>query len=281
MFEPLFIRIGEPLFSDTDCPMFELSRNIEAVEGCKVLKAVSFVHDCFSEGCHFEEMGENCWKLLDVEPFHGFVVSDYIALFCVNRAHLGVPWRIGEKEKAMEIDRAHLGVPWRIGEKEKALEIDRLHEDEVLSLSWICLTRLTLLDIKTPVRLVLSFTVKRDWGEMNRLTWDDCRKKLKTDPHAKLQEIVKNGFDSLNRTLLSIADILQNQGTGVAASVGGTAPLSGAGALIVDAISQSVTLMVLLHAVLVYLVLKVQLSKMKKASMCIIVTECHPTVIPS
>ena len=25
------------------------------------------------------------WKLLDVEPFHGFVVSDYIALFCVNR----------------------------------------------------------------------------------------------------------------------------------------------------------------------------------------------------
>ena len=55
----------------------------------------------------------------------------------------------------------------------------------------------------------------------------------------KLQEIVKNGFDSLNRTLLSIADILQNQGTGVAASVGGTAPLSGTGALIVDAISQS------------------------------------------
>ena len=29
--------------------------------------------------------GENCWKLLHVEPFHGFVVSDYIALFCVNR----------------------------------------------------------------------------------------------------------------------------------------------------------------------------------------------------
>eukprot|EP00731_Ephydatia_muelleri_P006511 Em0003g759a len=56
MFEPLFIRIGEPLLSDTDCLMFELSRNIEAVEGCKVLKAVSFVHDCFSEGCHFEEM---------------------------------------------------------------------------------------------------------------------------------------------------------------------------------------------------------------------------------
>ena len=56
MFEPLFIRIGEPLFNDTDCPMFELSRYIEAVEGCKVLKAVSFVHDCFSEGCHFEEM---------------------------------------------------------------------------------------------------------------------------------------------------------------------------------------------------------------------------------
>ena len=57
----------------------------------------------------------------------------------------------------------------------------------------------------------------------------------------KLQEIVKNGFDSLNRTLLSIADILQKQGTGVAraASVGGTAPLSGGGALIVDAISQS------------------------------------------
>ncbi|KAL5493754.1 hypothetical protein EMCRGX_G014976 [Ephydatia muelleri] len=77
----------------------------------------------------------------DVEPFHGFVVRDYIALFCVNRAHLDVPWRIGEKEKAMEIDRAHLGVPWRIGEKEKAMEIDRLHEDEVLSLSWIRLTR--------------------------------------------------------------------------------------------------------------------------------------------
>ena len=37
--------------------------------------------------------------------------------------------------------RAHLGVPWRIGEKEKAMEIDRLHEDEVLSLSWIRLTR--------------------------------------------------------------------------------------------------------------------------------------------
>ena len=31
--------------------------------------------------------------------------------------------------------------PWRIGEKEKAMEIDRLHEDEVLSLSWIRLTR--------------------------------------------------------------------------------------------------------------------------------------------
>eukprot|EP00731_Ephydatia_muelleri_P012809 Em0007g119a len=30
MFEPMFIRIGEPLLSDTDCPMFELSRNIEA-----------------------------------------------------------------------------------------------------------------------------------------------------------------------------------------------------------------------------------------------------------
>ena len=36
--------------------------------------------------------------------------------------------------------RAHLGVPWRIGEKEKAMEMDRLHEDEVLSLSWIRLT---------------------------------------------------------------------------------------------------------------------------------------------
>ena len=56
MFEPLFIRIDEPLLSDTDCPMFELSRNIKAVEGCKVLKAVSFVHDCSSGGCHFEEM---------------------------------------------------------------------------------------------------------------------------------------------------------------------------------------------------------------------------------
>ena len=31
-------------------------RNIKAVEGCKVLKAVSFVHNCFSEGCHFEEL---------------------------------------------------------------------------------------------------------------------------------------------------------------------------------------------------------------------------------
>ncbi|KAL5473836.1 hypothetical protein EMCRGX_G028397 [Ephydatia muelleri] len=39
--------------------------------------------------------GENCWKLLDVEPsFHGFVVSDYIALFCVNRAHLGVVFEL-------------------------------------------------------------------------------------------------------------------------------------------------------------------------------------------
>ena len=39
--------------------------------------------------------------------------------------------------------RAHLSVPWRIGEKEKAMElhVDRLHEDEVLSLSWIRLTR--------------------------------------------------------------------------------------------------------------------------------------------
>ena len=55
----------------------------------------------------------------------------------------------------------------------------------------------------------------------------------------KLQEIVKNGFDSLNRTLLSIVDIFQNQGSGLAAGVGGTAPLSGAGAQIVDAISQS------------------------------------------
>ncbi|KAL5474556.1 hypothetical protein EMCRGX_G026517 [Ephydatia muelleri] len=127
---PSHLRIGEPLLSDTDCPMFELSRNIEAVEGCKVLKAVSFVHDCFSEGCHFEEM------LLDVEPFHGFVVSDYIALFCVNRAHLGVPWRIGEKEKAMEIDSGR-GV---------VFELDSFDQ------------RLTLLDIKTPVRLVLSFT---------------------------------------------------------------------------------------------------------------------------
>ena len=26
--------------------------------------------------------------------------------------------------------RAHLDVPWRIGEKEKAMEIDRLHEDD-------------------------------------------------------------------------------------------------------------------------------------------------------
>ncbi|KAL5503099.1 hypothetical protein EMCRGX_G010001 [Ephydatia muelleri] len=34
-------------------------------------------------------------------------------------------------------------------------------------------------------------------------------------------------------------DLGRLQGTGVAASVGGTAPLSGAGALIVDAISQS------------------------------------------
>ena len=32
-------------------------------------------------------------------------------------------------------------MPWRIGEKEKAMEIDRLHENEVLSLSWIRLTR--------------------------------------------------------------------------------------------------------------------------------------------
>ena len=32
-------------------------------------------------------------------------------------------------------------MPWRIGEKEKAMEVDRLHEDEVLSLSWIRLTR--------------------------------------------------------------------------------------------------------------------------------------------
>ena len=31
-------------------------RNIKAVEGFKVLKAVSFVHYFFSEGCHFEEM---------------------------------------------------------------------------------------------------------------------------------------------------------------------------------------------------------------------------------
>ncbi|KAL5486571.1 hypothetical protein EMCRGX_G019073 [Ephydatia muelleri] len=39
------------------------------------------------------------------------------------------------------VNRAHLDVPWRIGEKVKAMEIDRLHEDEVLSLSWIRLTR--------------------------------------------------------------------------------------------------------------------------------------------
>ncbi|KAL5497461.1 hypothetical protein EMCRGX_G013935 [Ephydatia muelleri] len=83
--------------------------------------------------------GENCWKLLDVEPsFHGFVVSDYIALFCVNRAHLGVPWRIGEKEKAMEIDR--------------------LHEDEVLSSSWIRLTRGIGISLVWLLRLVVSFT---------------------------------------------------------------------------------------------------------------------------
>ena len=31
-------------------------RNIKTVEGYKVLKAVSFVHNCFSEGCHFEEL---------------------------------------------------------------------------------------------------------------------------------------------------------------------------------------------------------------------------------
>ena len=41
MFEPSFIRIGELLLSDTDCPMFERSLTIEAVEGCKVLKAMS------------------------------------------------------------------------------------------------------------------------------------------------------------------------------------------------------------------------------------------------
>ncbi|KAL5502084.1 hypothetical protein EMCRGX_G008802 [Ephydatia muelleri] len=86
---------------------------------------------------------------------------------------------------------------------------------------------------------VVSVVSKKRLGENEQTDLGRLQKKLKTDPHAKLQEIVKNGFDSLNRTLLSIADILQNQGTGVAASVGGTAPLSGAGALIVDAISQS------------------------------------------
>ena len=44
------------LYSMIPCLNFRDISIIEAVEGCKVLKAVSFVHDCFSEGCHFEEM---------------------------------------------------------------------------------------------------------------------------------------------------------------------------------------------------------------------------------
>ena len=81
MFEPLFIRIGEPLLRDTDCPMFELPRNIEAVEGCKVLKAVSFVHDCFSEGCHFEEMVTT----VPIEREKVGVVHDYSNnVYCFN-----------------------------------------------------------------------------------------------------------------------------------------------------------------------------------------------------
>ena len=85
MFEPLFIRIGEPLLSDTDCPMFELSRYIEAVEGCKVLKAVSFVHDCFSEGCHCEEMVTTVpIEREKVGVNKKVFVHDYSNLYCFN-----------------------------------------------------------------------------------------------------------------------------------------------------------------------------------------------------
>ncbi|KAL5500190.1 hypothetical protein EMCRGX_G011705 [Ephydatia muelleri] len=64
--------------------------------------------------------------------------------------------------------------------------------------------------MKRRLKIVVS---KKRLGENEQTDLGRLQKKLKTDPHAK--------------------------GTGVAASVGGTAPLSGAGALIVDAISQS------------------------------------------
>ena len=44
------------MLSETDCPLFELSRTIKTVEGCKMLKAVSFVQDCSRGGCHFEDV---------------------------------------------------------------------------------------------------------------------------------------------------------------------------------------------------------------------------------
>lgn len=37
MFEPLFGVTGQPALNETDCPLFALSRTIEAVEGFKVL----------------------------------------------------------------------------------------------------------------------------------------------------------------------------------------------------------------------------------------------------
>ena len=52
-FEPLSCG-EESLLSETDCPLYELSRCITTVEGHDILRTVSFVHQC-SSGCHFED----------------------------------------------------------------------------------------------------------------------------------------------------------------------------------------------------------------------------------
>ena len=84
--------------------MFELSRNIEAVEGCKVLKAVSFVHDCFSEGCHFEEMVTTVPIEREKVGFNKKVfVHDYSNnLYCFNNYCLNADGRSSVSSKCVK-----------------------------------------------------------------------------------------------------------------------------------------------------------------------------------
>ena len=57
-------------------------RNIKAVEGSKVLKAVSFVHNCFSEGCHFEELVTTVPIERELTKKYLFIEYCLIALAC-------------------------------------------------------------------------------------------------------------------------------------------------------------------------------------------------------